>query len=81
MKTAKQQILTALTKKEGATLTVAQAQARFGICNVRARVSELRKDGYDIVSKTKVRKDGSKTHFYVLNAKAPKQPKNTSKKM
>lgn len=66
MMTAKEQILKALTKKEGATLTVAQAQARFGIVNVRARISDLRKDGYNIVSKTKMRKDGTKSYFYQI---------------
>jgi hypothetical protein len=68
MKTAKQQILTALTKKQGATLTVPQARSRFGIRNVSARVNELRQDGHFIVTETKTNKSGEKTYFYRLGS-------------
>lgn len=45
-KSAKSRILTALEK--GRNLTVKQAQARFGISNVSARVAQLRREGYSI---------------------------------
>lgn len=77
MMTAKEKIIKALTKKDGATLSVAQAKSRFGIVNVRARVSELRKDGYNIVSNTKQNKDGTKSYFYSL---VPQTKKTSSKK-
>lgn len=77
MMTAKQKILNALTKKEGATLSVAQAKSRFGIVNVRARVSELRKDGHNIVSDTKTAKDGTKSYFYRLVPQTVKTTKKT----
>jgi len=46
VKSAKSRILTALSN--GRTLTVKQAQSRFGISNVSARVSQLRQEGYSI---------------------------------
>jgi len=36
----------------GRTLTSKQARARFGIQNLRARISELRSEGYNIVSES-----------------------------
>jgi hypothetical protein len=48
------------------TLTVAQAQARFGIVNVSARINELRQDGFSIYTNTKTLEDGRKISFYRL---------------
>jgi predicted transcriptional regulator len=64
---AKQKILKYLSKTEGYnTLTVAQAQARFGIINVAARIEELRREGHMIYTNTKTRGDGSKVKSYRL---------------
>ncbi len=64
---AKQKILNYLSKTEGYnTLTVAQAQARFGITNVSARIDELRQEGHVIYTNTKTRGDGSKVSSYRL---------------
>jgi hypothetical protein len=48
------------------TLTVAQAQARFGIVNVSARINELRQEGFAIYTNTKTLEDGRKISFYRL---------------
>ena len=62
---AKSKILAYLSKKDGYnTLTVAQAQARFGIQNVSARIDELRQEGHVIYTNTKTRGDGSKVASY-----------------
>ena len=64
---AKQRILSYLSKKEGYnTLSVAQARARFGIQNVSARIDELRQEGHCIYTNTKRRADGSKVNVYRL---------------
>jgi len=59
---AKSKILTTLNK--GVTLTVRQAQARFGISNVSARVAQLRSEGYAIY--TNKRTHGRKGYAYRL---------------
>lgn len=41
----------------GRTLTSKQARARFGIQNLRARISELRSEGYNIVNESVVYRD------------------------
>lgn len=64
---AKQKILNYLSKKDGYnTLTVAQAQTRFRIQNVSARIDELRQEGHVIYTNTKTRGDGSKVASYRL---------------
>lgn len=64
---AKEKILKFLSKTEGYnTLTVAQAQARFGIQNVSARIDELRQEGHVIYTNMKTRGDGSKVASYRL---------------
>lgn len=64
---AKQRILTALTKSDGYnTFSVAQARSRFGISNVAARIAELRQEGYAIYTNLKTRGDGSKVAVYRL---------------
>ena len=61
---AKQKMLNALQQKEGYnTFTVKQAQRRFGITNVTARIDELRQEGNVIYTNTKV-VDGKKVSFY-----------------
>ena len=63
---AKSKMLNALKQPSGYnTFTVAQAQRRFGIQNVSARIEELRKEGHCIY--TNYRKvDGKKTAYYRL---------------
>lgn len=64
---AKQRLLNFLSKDEGYnTFSVAQAQSRFGIKNVAARISELREDGYPIYTNMRTRADGSKVAVYRL---------------
>jgi biotin operon repressor len=64
---AKEKMLKALKQKEGYnTFTTAQAQRRFGITNVSARIDELRKEGNCIYTNTKTLEDGSKVKYYRL---------------
>ena len=57
-------MLAALKQTEGYnTFTTKQAQRRFGIQNVSARIEELRKEGNVIYTNTKV-VDGQKVSFY-----------------
>jgi biotin operon repressor len=63
---AKEKMLNALMKSEGYnTFTTEQAQRRFGITNVSARISELRQEGYAIYANKKS-VDGQKKTFYRL---------------
>ena len=63
---AKQKMLNALKQKSGYnTFTVKQAQRRFGITNVTARIDELRQEGNCIYTNSKV-VDGKKVSFYRL---------------
>lgn len=64
---AKEKMLAALKQTSGYnTFTVAQAQRRFGIQNVSARIEELRKEGHCIYTNTKTLTNGSKVKFYRL---------------
>ena len=64
---AKQKILNYLSKSEGYnTFTTAQAQSRFGISNVSARIDELRQEGHCIYTNTKTLDNGRKIKFYRL---------------
>jgi hypothetical protein len=55
--TQKAKLLAALERNVGKTaFTVAQASSRYGIVNVRARIDELRNDGYDIIGELKTSK-------------------------
>jgi hypothetical protein len=64
---AKQKMLNTLQKTEGYnTFTVAQAQHRFGIKNVSARIDELRKEGHVIYTNSRKLSDGRKINFYRL---------------
>jgi hypothetical protein len=64
---AKQKMLNALKQTSGYnTFTVAQAQRRFGIQNVSARIEELRKEGHCIYTNTKKLENGSKVKYYKI---------------
>ena len=64
---AKQRMLQTLTKTNGYnTFSVSQARVRFGIKNVAARISELRKEGYAIYTNLRTRADGTKVSVYRL---------------
>ena len=64
---AKEKILKFLSKTDGYnTLTVAQAQARFKIQNVSARIDELRQEGHVIYTNMKTRGNGTKVASYRL---------------
>jgi len=63
---AKTRMLNTLKKTEGYnTFTTKQAQRRFGITNVSARIDELRQEGYCIYTNTK-KVNGKKISFYRL---------------
>ena len=60
-------MLNALKQTEGYnTFTVAQAQRRFGIQNVSARIDELRKEGHCIYTNSRILEDGRKINYYRL---------------
>lgn len=65
---AKSRILTYLAKTNprgvNNTLTVRQAQTRFRISNVAARVLELRQEGYAIYTNTKKTAQGTRLAMY-----------------
>jgi hypothetical protein len=63
---AKEKMLAALKQTSGYnTFTTKQAQRRFGITNVSARIDELRQEGNCIYTNTKT-VDGQKVSFYRL---------------
>ena len=63
---AKEKMLAALKQTSGYnTFTTKQAQRRFGITNVAARIDELRQEGHVIYTNTKV-VNGQKVSFYRL---------------
>ena len=63
---AKEKMLAALKQTSGYnTFTTKQAQRRFGITNVSARIDELRQEGNCIYTNTK-NVDGQKVSFYRL---------------
>jgi predicted ArsR family transcriptional regulator len=64
---AKEKILKYLSK-DGPynTLTVAQAQSRFGISNVGARIEELRAEGHCIYTNRKKLSNGKTITYYRL---------------
>jgi transcription initiation factor IIE alpha subunit len=62
---AKQKMLATLKKSEGYnTFTTKQAQQRFGITNVSARIEELRKEGHVIYTNKRTLEDGRKITYY-----------------
>jgi hypothetical protein len=63
---AKSKMLSALKQTSGYnTFSVKQAQRRFGITNVTARIDELRQEGHVIYTNTKS-VEGKKVSFYRL---------------
>ena len=65
--TAKQKMLATLKKQEGYnTFTTKQAQHRFGITNVSARIDELRQEGHCIYTNSRKLEDGRKVTYYRL---------------
>ena len=65
---AKEKMLVALKQTSGYnTFSTKQAQRRFGITNVAARIDELRQEGNVIYTNTKV-VDGQKVSFYRLGS-------------
>jgi hypothetical protein len=52
--------------KTGRTLTVAQAQSKFGISNVPARIYDLRENGYPHIYTNTVVKNGKRQSVYRL---------------
>ena len=65
---AKEKMLVALKKTSGYnTFSTKQAQRRFGITNVAARIDELRQEGNVIYTNTKS-VDGKKVSFYRLGS-------------
>jgi hypothetical protein len=70
---AKQRMLNALKQSEGYnTFTVKQAQRRFGIKNVSARIDELRQEGHCIYTNTKKTEDGSTVKYYKIGTPTKK---------
>jgi len=67
---AKEKMLNVLKKETGTnTFSVAQAQAKFKIANVSARISDLRKDGHNIQTIQKLNKaTKAKVAYYKLAA-------------
>ena len=66
--TQNEKVLNYLNK--GNTLTARQAASRFGIANLRARIHELREDGYKIASTPVTFRDtGAEGVAYSLKAK------------
>lgn len=64
---AKSKVLAFLQKTTGYnTLSVKQAEARFGILNVSAVVAQLRAEGHAIYTNRKHRGDGSPVAIYRL---------------
>ena len=63
-KSTREKMLNALTSNKGRpAFTVAQAQTRFGIVGVQ-RISDLRNDGYNIVS---LSRNGKRSVAYSLS--------------
>ena len=63
----KDRMWSVLTKETGRnTFTVNQARKWFGISNVSARIAEMRQDGYNILTLTKVNREGKRTNYYSL---------------
>lgn len=67
---AKTRMLNYLGKEPGVTtLTVAEARSRFRIANPRARISDLRADGYRIHTEMREGRDGIERGVYTLRSR------------
>lgn len=68
--------------KTGKTLTSAEALSRFGVKNLRARISELRESGTKIDATAYTRKDGVRANKYSMTGTPTKMvAKTTAKKV
>jgi L-lactate utilization protein LutB len=65
--------------RAGRTLTAREAQARFSIKNLRARVSELRAAGMQIGTIPYTRKDGVNAVKYVLEVAPQKSARSRTR--
>lgn len=66
---AKQKMLAALKQTSGYnTFTTKQAQKRFGIQNVAARIDELRQEGNCIYTNSRKLENGRKITYYRLGS-------------
>jgi hypothetical protein len=73
---AKDRMLAFLQKTDGYnTFSVKQAQRRFGVQNVSARISELRQAGYPIYTNI-ISRNGEKVAEYRLGTPTRNQRKN-----
>ena len=61
---AKQKMLKALKNEQ--TFTVAQANSRFGVANVPARIEELRKEGHCIYTGRRRNSEGKRVNYYTM---------------
>ena len=74
---AKQRMLNALKQKSGYnTFTVKQAQRRFGVKNVSARIDELRQEGHCIYTNTKKLENGDTVKYYKSEKHQKRRLKN-----
>ena len=65
---AKERMLNTLMNNIGSkAFSVKTARNKFGIKNVAARIYELRMEGFNIETKTKVKKNGKVDTYYSLN--------------
>ena len=64
--TQKERVLHVLSRKNRNRLTARQAQRDLDITNVRAVVSSLRKEGYNIRTEAKKNRNGSVELYYTL---------------
>ena len=65
---AKEKLLNSFFNPVYNTITVKQAQARYGIKNVPALINELRKEGFSIYTNRKTLEDGRKISVYRLGS-------------
>lgn len=77
---SKTRLLSYLSKDSGNTLTVAQARSRFKIACPTARISELRKEGHNIVTTMRKGRDGVERAVYSL-VPVSRSKKATSKRV
>jgi hypothetical protein len=62
--TQRERVLNVL--KSGRTLTAAEALSRYGIVNLRARIDELRQEGFRINSVPYTKKNGARAVKYEM---------------
>jgi uncharacterized coiled-coil DUF342 family protein len=65
-KSQSDRVLSVLTRKTRNTLTASQAQRDLGIKNLRARIFDLRNDGYEISTEARKTRNGSVEFYYTM---------------